>query len=232
MSQLTEYLAGLSKDKIDAFASEYFGVQLDKRQTKDVMINTLAEAAVDKTPLKQLPYEELLLEQSQDSTVVEEVVLDGATKVEDSEPAVVVDETTIEVGETIASDVADNSADVASSIDNGTTNVTSESIIPGTESGTVEPANVDSTILFKPCFELGFKNGADKFAVISYQVTDFLDKLKAETASLAYADSRIAAEVKTAIYYAKRYGSVILRETRNSRFLTYFATDFVSINIE
>lgn len=65
MSQLKTHAESLTKVEVDEFAQEYFGIQLDRRKSKGAMVRTLLEKAEGTDPLKPLPWEELLVEDSE-----------------------------------------------------------------------------------------------------------------------------------------------------------------------
>lgn len=69
------YIEGLSKAEFDEFATEFFGVELDRRKSKKVMVEQFEEATKGKEPLKKLPFESapLVVEAEEELIVVKAV---------------------------------------------------------------------------------------------------------------------------------------------------------------
>lgn len=63
MSQLKKHVDALTKSELDEFATEYYGINLDRRKSKGAMAKKLISDADVTSPLKPLPWEELLVEQ-------------------------------------------------------------------------------------------------------------------------------------------------------------------------
>ncbi len=165
MSQLKTHADSLTKAELDEFAQEYFGIDLDRRKSKGAMTKALLEAAEDKTPLKQLPWEELLLEETPEPEA--EVV---------PEPVAEVKETSVAVE------------------------------LPKDES-------------FSP-IKLAFKRGAEQFMIASASAVDSATAIlsgKDTLESVLASDLRV---VKSILHYVERDGKVLVRETRNSQFIT------------
>lgn len=53
---MEQYIEGLSKAELDAFATEYFEVDLDRRKSKKVMVEQLNKAIEGTAPVKPLPF--------------------------------------------------------------------------------------------------------------------------------------------------------------------------------
>lgn len=164
MSQLKTHADSLTKAELDEFAQEYFGIELDRRKSKGAMTKALLEGAEDKTPLKQLPWEELLLEETPEPE------------------ALVVPEPVAEVKETPVVE------------------------LPKDES-------------FSP-IKLAFKRGAEQFMIASASAVVSATAIlsgKDTLESVLASDLRV---VKSILHYVERDGKVLVRETRNSQFIT------------
>ena len=197
---LETYTKELNKREFDDFAKEYYGINLDSRsnrKTMDELFFAIIETE-DKSPLKQLPFEELLVEDN----VVESL------KADDNEitSAEVLDEIII------------NESIIDSTV------ILSEDQLEEGETIEDEPVK-EIDIEFKPSFELNFKNGPDLYSVVSYTVTDFLESMK-NGIDISEALDRDLPSINTVMHYITKFGKVMLRETRNSRFITYTKKDF------
>ncbi len=162
MSQLKTHADSLTKTELDEFAQEFYGIELDRRKSKGAMTKALIEAAEEKTPLKQLPWEELLVEETP----------------EIAEPEALTDAITTEVK--------------------------------------VELPKDDS---FEP-LPLPFKRGFERFMVATDSA---VSSAKAILSGQAAIESVIASDlrlVKTILHYVEKDGKVLVRETRNSQFIT------------
>ncbi|QIW91048.1 hypothetical protein PVA8_191 [Vibrio phage PVA8] len=161
MSQLKTHADSLTKAELDEFAQEYYGIELDRRKSKGAMTKALLEGAEGKTPLKQLPWEELLLEETPDPVV--------ETKVKEESEAVKVE-------------------------------------LPKDDS-------------FEP-LPLPFKRGHERFMIASDSAVESAKGIVAGKASL---DDVLASDlrvVKSILHYVEQDGKVLVRETRNSQFIT------------
>lgn len=178
--QLEQYLDTLERKEIDAFAKEYYGISIDGRLSKPKMIAKLLKETIEIDPLKQLPYEELLLEDKIDETVVEEIPVEEDTIIE------TVDEEEETKSETVVEDVIVKETKV---------NEFKESFIP---------------------FKLPFKYYDKQFIPVDFAVIDVVKSVLSGDKTLEDCDDL----VKSLVYYVEKEGSVLVRETRNSAFIT------------
>lgn len=76
-----------------------------------------------------------------------------------------------------------------------------------------------------PTFELNFKLGADMFTVVSFKVTDALDKVVRKEKTLEQVSNELENGHRKVffnlLWYINQNGKVLVRETRNSKFITY-----------
>ncbi|URQ03566.1 prohead protease inhibitor [Vibrio phage PVA23] len=160
MSQLKKHAESLTKEKLDEFAKEYYGIELDRRKSKGAMTKKLVEEAEGKTPLKQLPWEELLVETKEEIKEISEVKPEVVEKVE----------------------------------------------LPNDES-------------FEP-MPLPFRRGREFFMTASDSAVKSAKAIIAGDGSL---DDVLASDlrvVKSILHYVEKDGKVLVRETRNSQFIT------------
>ncbi|CAM0035832.1 prohead protease inhibitor [Vibrio phage F86] len=64
-----------------------------------------------------------------------------------------------------------------------------------------------------------FKRGGEPFLTITLSAVEFYQALKAGTVSLSDVPKADERAVKTILYYVERDGELLVRETRNSRFI-------------
>ncbi|QNJ54731.1 prohead protease inhibitor [Vibrio phage vB_ValM_R10Z] len=162
MSQLKTHAESLTKAELDEFAKEYYGVELDRRKSKGAMAKKLVEEAETKTPLKQLPWEELLVET-------------------EDKPDPIVETKPVETKEVV-----------------------------------VELPKDDS---FEP-MPLPFRRGREFFMTASDSAVKSAKAIIAGDGSL---DDVLASDlrvVKSILHYVDKDGKVLVRETRNSQFIT------------
>lgn len=198
MTTLVEYVASLDSTKaLDDFAREYYGIKLDGRMKNFTkMSEVFFKKAKDKTPLKQLPFEELLVET--DNEV-------GASK---------------ETGSDIQASQEDNQEHLSSGDSD------SKPIDEAEEVGEKAEQGLEFGDDFKPAFELNFIKDGRKFSLVHFSVTDYLDALKSGSASLSEMPKQHERHIKTVLWYSRQHGSVMVRETRNSQFIIYKNEDF------
>ncbi|ALP47488.1 hypothetical protein [Vibrio phage XZ1] len=163
MSQLKKHAESLTKEKLDEFAKEYYGIELDRRKSKGAMAKKLVEEAEGKTPLKQLPWEELLVETKDETKEIKEI---SEVKTE------VVDKVELPIDES-----------------------------------------------FEP-MPLPFRRGREFFMTASDSAVTSAEAIIAGDGSL---DDVLASDlrvVKSILHYVEKDGKVLVRETRNSQFIT------------
>lgn len=217
MLKLKAYLKTLSnKKKLDAFAREYYGIKLDARANRDDMLALFFSVLEkdEKVPLKTLPYEDEVVEEE----VVIELVSEKEIKIQVAEDLAMLEDAHAE------NEAFDIEAKELADIIAAEAKVDSDEGLKDLEELEETPLDDVTYIQEKPCFELNFLNGPDRYQMIQYTVTDYLDKIK----NGAYANdapSSILAQVLTVMHYVELNGKIMLRETRNSRFLTYTTTD-------
>ncbi|CAL9980507.1 prohead protease inhibitor [Vibrio phage D481] len=171
MSQLTKHADTLTKGELDAFAKEYYGLDLDRRKSKGAMTKALVEHDQTNAPVKPLPWEELLVETPAEETEVTEEVA-GAKA-----PAAPVE---------------------------------------AEQETKVVETKVDAS--FVPA-RLPFKRDGVPFMTASASVVDFVAELKSGKVSLEQCPRSDEKAVKSILFYIERDGKVLVRETRNSRFI-------------
>ncbi len=182
MSELTKHANTLTKTKILEFSQEYYGEGLNDRASKGAMIKQLEKIAEEKTPLKPLPWEELLLEE----------------------------ESSVETKE-VQQEVTDEIVDATDAED-------SAEVKPVDLVDLVEPVeDVAIEAHFKP-IDLDYKNGDERYMIVTFDSVESYKKIKAGEISLNDVKNSVE-EVKSIFYYVQRNGSVLVRETRNSRFI-------------
>ncbi|AUR85748.1 hypothetical protein NVP1081O_013 [Vibrio phage 1.081.O._10N.286.52.C2] len=180
MSQLKTHIDTLTKKELDAFAQEFYGVNLDQRKSKGAMAKVLIEAADVTVPLKQLPWEELLIEEIKELETIEPEVIEP----EVIEPEVIVPELDL-------------------------TQITEPDLAPALE--VAED--------FKPLPQ-PFKNGAKRFMVVPIDAVESYQKLAAGDIEISAVLASSRRAVESIIFYVERDGEVLVRESRNSRFIT------------
>ncbi len=86
------------------------------------------------------------------------------------------------------------------------------------EAPKAEPVKVEVEGDFVP-FRKPFKRGAEQFLTITLSAVEFYQALKAGTVSLSDLPKADERAVKTILFYVERDGKLLVRETRNSRFI-------------
>ncbi|AGN30037.1 hypothetical protein VPFG_00032 [Vibrio phage nt-1] len=160
MSQLKTHADSLTKAELDEFAQEFYGIELDRRKSKGAMTKALIEAAEDKTPLKQLPWEELLLEE------------------------------TPEVVET-----------------------------PASVEPVVQAVVVEQDASFVP-LPLSFRRGKERFMIATDTAVKSAQAILADESTISDAKESDLRTVNSILHYVSQDGQVLVRETRNSQFIT------------
>lgn len=205
MSTLKEYIAGFESDKtkLDEFASEFYNIKLDRRKSYTKMLDTFLKKAEKTDPIKQLPFEELLLEESNNE--VPEV---GGT---DSQ----LDETED------LTDPSDGELDPLEDDESGSLDQDGQDD---------KESKGDATDIFGGAFipfELTFKNGGNRYTMVPYSVSDYVTEQQSKgTFDVDNLPSGTRKLVLSLFWYIIHHGKVTVRESRNSRFITYTLEEF------
>lgn len=175
---LTDHIKTLDKRDLDKFAIEYYGVQLDRRKSKEKMEKQLLDEVYDKDPLKPLPWEELLLET--DTTSISDEGNSEDIEILDHSNLVVTEETNTE-----------------------------ELIITNDdEHNTQKDVPVVPEINFEPSWTPTLTCSRGVYYPINWQVLDRY-----------LAGDRTSQDSQTIEYWIRKNGKLIVRESRNSRFI-------------
>lgn len=203
--ELEIHVSEMDKTQMYDFALEYFGIKLDTRRKPEVVLETFYKRVAKKDPLKALPNKG-------------PVVRDPFAHIDADE----VEEITIEEeNDAKTEEVEDGAAE------------TEKRLQPSDNSGTDTLSDdsegmVETPVAVTPSYTLNMTNGVEKYAQVYFLVTDALDVLKAGDRRIneLVLPTNILNHVLTSVQYARQLGKVTLRETRNSRFITYTAEDF------
>lgn len=79
---------------------------------------------------------------------------------------------------------------------------------------------------YRPSFELIYKLNGTQFTLVHFKVTDSLIALQKHTLEFDDIEPAFQRSVKSALWYIKFQGSILLRESRNSQYITFKYEDF------
>ncbi|CAL9955849.1 hypothetical protein VPHD479_0011 [Vibrio phage D479] len=205
--ELEDHVSDLSKKDLYDFALEHFGIKLDTRRRPEVVLETFYKRVAKRDPIKPFARPKNVVRDPFahiDADEVEEPVIEDLNDAETE---------TVEITEVQVQDLS-----------NGTDELRRD--LQPDELERVE----ETPVFINPTYQLNMSDGTLRFAQVAYHVTDVLEDLKAggklKDLSLA---ADVLGHVLTTIQYARQLGSVTVRETRNSGFLKYKASDFARV---